>query len=176
MDQPIVKKAEESLAFSRARQLAEEIKIKVILVVDDDADTISLVESIGRKAGYKVVGAGSGEECLFVFSRVAPQLIMLDVNMLGLDGFETCRRLRADPNGARVPIAFVTARKTIEDVRRGVAAGADDFLVKPFDPIQLVERIEFMISCSHLLRAHRMRRLSKLGPPGAWLPIRSEGV
>jgi DNA-binding response OmpR family regulator len=101
---------------------------------------------------------------------------MLDVNMADLDGFETCRRARGDPNGARVPIAFLTARKTVEDVKRGVAAGADEFIVKPFEATQLVERIEFMISRSHLLSARRMHRSSKRGPPGAWLPVRSRGV
>jgi DNA-binding response OmpR family regulator len=172
MDRPLPGTTENVLAFSRATRLVEQIKSKVILVVDDDADTVALLESIGRKAGYEVVGAAGGEECLSLLPRVAPQLIMLDVNMTELDGFETCRRVRNEPHGAHVPIAFLTARKTVDDVKRGVAAGADDFVVKPFDVTQLLERIEFMTSCSHLLNDHRKRRASKGGPPAAWLPIR----
>jgi pilus assembly protein CpaF len=161
----------DALAFSGAKRLAEESKPKVILVVDDDADSAALVESIGRKAGYEVFTAANGEECLSMMSRIAPQLIMLDVNMTGLDGFETCRRVRDQPNGAHVSIAFLTARKTVEDVKRGVAAGADDFIVKPFNAMQLVERFEFMTSRSRLLSAHRTDPSAKSGPPGAWLPV-----
>jgi DNA-binding response OmpR family regulator len=172
MDRPIARTVEDPLGFSQTKRLAEEVRPKTILIVDDDADTITLVERIGRKAGYRVFGAASGEECLSLLPRVKPQLIMLDVNMADLDGFETCCRVRSDPHGAHVPIAFLTARKTVNDVKRGVAAGADDFVVKPFDAAQLVERIEFMTSCSHLLNEHRRRRSSKFDAPGAWLPIR----
>jgi pilus assembly protein CpaF len=161
----------DALASVGARRLADEIKSKVILVVDDDADSAALVESIGRKAGYNVITAASGEECLSMMSRVTPRLIVLDVNMAGVDGYETCRRLRDQPNGAKVSIALLTARRTIEDVNRGVAAGADDFIVKPFNAIQLVERIEFLTSRSHLLSAHRTDRSAKAGPPVAWLPV-----
>jgi pilus assembly protein CpaF len=171
MDRPTTRTAEKALGLSRTKRMAEEVNPKVILVVDDDADTIALVESIGRKAGYKVFGASSGKECLAMLSHVAPQLIMLDVNMPDVDGFEMCRRVRDEPNGAKVPIAFLTARKTIEDVKRGVAAGADDFIVKPFNAIELVERIEFMTARGRLLSVHRTRRSSKPGPPGAWLPV-----
>lgn len=165
MDRPTVETTEESLVFSSAKRLPEENKSRVILVVDDDSDTIALVASIGRKAGYTVFGASSGEECLSMLWRVTPQLIMLDVKMPGLDGFETCRRVRSDPNVAHVPIAFLTARKTVDDVKYGVAAGGDDFIVKPFDATQLVERVEFLISRGHLLSVSRTRRSSKLGPP-----------
>jgi DNA-binding response OmpR family regulator len=147
-------------------------KIKLILVVDDEQETIALVASIGQKAGYRVFGATSGDECLSMLSRMAPHLIMLDLNMPQLDGFETCRRARRDPNGALVPIAFLTARNTIEDVKHGVDVGGDEFIVKPFDPRHLVERIAFMISCTHLLSAHRTRHSSRRGPPGAWIPTR----
>jgi CheY-like chemotaxis protein len=175
MDQPIIKTIEDAPAFLPAKQLAEKIKTKGILIVDDDAETIALLESIGRKAGYRVFSASSGEECLAMLSRVAPQPIMLDVNMPDVDGFETCRRLRGEPDSMHVSIAFLTARKTIEDVKRGVAAGADDFIVKPFNAVQLVERIEFMTARSRLLSAHRTRRSSKSGPPGAWLPVQPGG-
>src|SRR5689334_11280703 len=75
-----VKKARERLARVQARRKAEASKTKIILIVDDDAESVALVESIGRKAGYQVIGAESGEACLAMLPRIAPHLIMLDVN------------------------------------------------------------------------------------------------
>ena len=144
------------------KRLPEGNKSKVIVIVDDDEDMIRTVASIGRKAGYTVFGASSGEECLSVLWRVTPQLIMLDVNMAALDGFETCRRVRGYRNFSNVPIAFLTARKTPADVKRCIAAGGDDFIVKPFNGTQLIERIEFLISRNHLLSVRRARRAEKL--------------
>jgi DNA-binding response OmpR family regulator len=172
MDLLTIETSEAPLAVMHAKRPAEDTKTKLILVVDDDNDTIAAVASIGRKAGYRVLGAASGEECLSMLSRIAPHLIMLDVNMPQLDGFETCRRARRDPNGVHIPIAFLTARKTVEDVKDGVAAGGDEFIVKPFDARHLVERMTFMISCTHALSAHRLPDSSRRGPPGAWLRIR----
>jgi DNA-binding response OmpR family regulator len=165
LDQPRIEPTDDSLAFSSLKRLPEENKSKVVLVVDDDAETIALVASIGRKAGYTVFSAASGEECLSMLWRVTPELIMLDVKMPGLDGYETCRRIRSDPNVAHVPIAFLTARKTVDDVKRGVSVGGDDFIVKPFDGTQLVDRIELLVSRGHMLSTTRSRRSSKVGVP-----------
>jgi DNA-binding response OmpR family regulator len=164
MDRSNVETTAGSLGFTSPKRLSGENKSKVIFVVDDDTETIALVASIGRKAGYTVLSAPSGEACLAMLWRLKPQLIMLDVKMAGLDGFETCRRVRNEPNVARVPIAFLTARKTLDDVKRGVAVGGDDFIVKPFDPAELVGRIEFLVSRGPLLNLDRARRSSKFGP------------
>ena len=158
------------LTVAQAMRPAE--RTKLILVVDDEDETIALVAGIGKEAGYRVLGATSGEECLSMLSRMAPHLIMLDLNMPRLDGFETCRRARRDPNGALVPIAFLTARNTVEDVKHGADVGGDEFIVKPFDARHLVERMAFLISCTHMLSAHRMRRSPKSVPLGAWMPAR----
>lgn len=148
--------------FSSGKPLPEEKKSKVILIVDDDEDIVATVASIGRKAGYTVLGASSGEECLAVLWCVTPQLIMLDVNMPNLDGFETCRRIRGYHNFSHVPIAFLTARRTPADVKRCITAGGDDFIVKPFKGTQLVERIEFLMSQHHQLSLRRARRAEKI--------------
>lgn len=165
MHRPTSEINEPPAVFSGPKRLPEENKSKIILVVDDDPDTVDLVSSIGRKAGYMVLGATSGEECLSMLFRVTPQLILLDVKMTGLDGFEICRRVRSDPNVARVPIAFLTARKTVEDVRRGLAVGADDFIVKPFLATKLLERIEFLTTNNQLLRRRRKRRSPDFNAP-----------
>ncbi len=164
MAQPISEIADLARSLPGSRQLPGDGRSKVILVVDDDPTTIDLVMRIGRGAGYSVFGASSGEECISILWQVTPRLIMLDVRMRGLDGFETCRRLRADHNIPNIPIAFLTARKTVADVKRGIAVGADDFIVKPFDAMQLVERVGFLISRGPMLSARRALRASKLRP------------
>jgi two-component system, sensor histidine kinase and response regulator len=171
MDLSTMETMEEPLVIAAPGKLAEDVRSKLIIVVDDDGDTVASVASIGRKAGYEVRGLTSGEECLEILSRIAPHLIMLDINMPQLDGFETCRRLRLNPNGKHVPVAFLTARTKVEDVKDGVAAGADDFIVKPFNASYLLERMMWMISISDELTA--LRRLCPPNrPPGAWVPDR----
>jgi DNA-binding response OmpR family regulator len=158
MDRAPAKPSDDPLAAPGAKRLPEENKSKLILVVDDDADTVELVASIGRKAGYTVFGAKSGEECISMLWRVKPRLILLDVSMGGLDGFATCRQIRRDVGIAQVPIAFLTGHHTADDVNRCVAVGGDDFIVKPFSGTHLAKRIEFLTSRGQQLMASRMRR------------------
>ena len=87
--------------------------------------------------------------------RMAPRLILLDVQMPGINGYETCRLLRNNHNLAHIPIAFLTARKTPEDVRRGVAVGGNDFIIKPFDAAKLRERIHYWVNRYVRVRAAR---------------------
>jgi DNA-binding response OmpR family regulator len=139
----------------------EENKSKVIVIVDDDPDTVSMVTKIGCSAGYTVMEAANGKECLSLLWRVGPQLLMLDVKMAGFfDGFEICRRVRLDPHVGQTPIAFLTARRTREDAELGIALGADDFIVKPFDAPNLVERIGYLVSQGQALVARRARRIA----------------
>ena len=115
--------------------------MSVVLAADDQAENVLMLESLIESQGFTFFGVASGAECLAMAERIAPRLILLDVQMPGLDGFETCRRLRAIPALARVPVAFLTARKSAQDVRAGLDAGGDDFIVKPFDPGRLVARV-----------------------------------
>ncbi|HXY98509.1 MAG TPA: response regulator [Stellaceae bacterium] len=120
---------------------ARPLKGAPILGVDDDIDALIVLQTHLDSAGFTFFGATSGEEALKLARRVAPRLIILDVMMRGLDGFEICRRLRLDPAQAGVPILLLTARKTEADVLQAKAAGADDFIVKPFDAAQLAGRV-----------------------------------
>jgi len=114
---------------------------KVVLCVDDAPETLAELSMTLMSEGYNFVGAHSGEECLKLVLNVAPRLILLDIQMPGLDGFETCRLLRALPQLTKVPIVFVTARKTSTDVKKGRAAGGNDFVIKPFDRQNLMARV-----------------------------------
>lgn len=119
---------------------------RTILGVDDDIDQLIVLQTHLDAAGFVFFGATSGEEALKLARRVAPQLVILDLSMPGMDGFETCLRLRRDKALAAVPILLLTARKTEADVLRAKAVGANDFLVKPFDAAQLAARVRHWLA------------------------------
>ena len=119
---------------------------KIIMAVDDQAETLLLIQSFVEAAGFGFVGAMRGREAITLTDRMVPRLILLDIQMPNVDGFETCRMLRMNPSLQTVPIAFLTARKTAEDVTAGLRAGGNDFIVKPFAPEMLIERIEYWVA------------------------------
>ena len=114
---------------------------KTVLAVDDAPENLAFIRACLASAGYTVFAAKSGEECLTLLTRLTPRLILLDVQMPGIDGFETCRLIRKRKELAGVPIAFLTARKGAEDVQECVAAGGNDFIVKPFNRQKLLDRV-----------------------------------
>ncbi len=135
---------------------------ETILVVDDDPDIARFVEVNLRSAGYEVAVAGDGEEALQRASEMRPDLVLLDVMMPRIDGFEVAQRLRRNPQTANTSIIMLTAKALSTDKVLGLTAGADDYIIKPFDPIELLARVK-----GTLRRAKEMRNLSPLtGLPG----------
>ena len=135
---------------------------EVILVVDDDPDIARFVEVNLRSAGYDVAVAGDGEEALERATELRPDLVLLDVMMPRLDGLEVAQRLRRSPSTANASIIMLTAKALSADKVTGLQAGADDYIIKPFDPIELLARVK-----GTLRRAKEMRNLSPLtGLPG----------
>lgn len=124
-----------------ADQSKDRRQSKIVLAVDDSAETLALLKAAITSAGYTFLGAQSGKECLDLIARVQPRLILLDLQMPEINGFEVCRQLRATRNARDVPIAFLTASKTVEDVRAGVGVGGNDFIIKPPDLEKLLGRI-----------------------------------
>ena len=102
-----------------------------ILVVDDEAPNVEVFSRLMTRLGYEVATAASGELALESVAGDPPDLVLLDLNMPGLDGFEVCRRLKSDTRTRLIPIVLLTARNATEDRVRGIEAGADDFLAKP---------------------------------------------
>jgi len=100
-----------------------------------------MLESLIESQGFTFFGVASGAECLSLAPRISPRLILLDIQMPELNGFETCRRLRSIYTVKPIPVAFLTARKSADDVRAGMLAGGNDFIVKPFDPEKLIARV-----------------------------------
>jgi CheY-like chemotaxis protein len=118
-----------------------DLSSKIVLGVDDAAENLFLLQSAVKSGGYTFVGARSGAECLSLLRRVVPKVVLLDIEMPMLDGFETCRQIRALPQARQVPIVFLTARKTSDDVKMCLAVGGNDFIIKPFDIRKLLERL-----------------------------------
>lgn len=116
-----------------------------ILVVDDDPGLRGLVTLALERAGFAVVGAADGQQALTNAAREAPDLVVLDVGLPELDGFEVCRRLRAR---SQVPILFLTAQDDEVDRIVGLELGADDYVTKPFSPRELVARIRAILKRS----------------------------
>jgi putative two-component system response regulator len=117
----------------------------VILVVDDQPQNIELLEAYLVPQGYEIVKAASGEEALEKLSGNQIDLILLDVMMPGMDGFEVTRRVRQDNTYRLLPIILVTALRETEDRVKGIEAGCDDFISKPFDKMELLARVRSLL-------------------------------
>jgi putative two-component system response regulator len=116
-----------------------------VLVVDDMEGNVRLAWTILQYDGHHVTTATSGREALAAVARELPDLILLDVMMPGIDGFEVCRLLKSDPTTRLIPVVLVTALRGTDDKVRGIDAGADDFLSKPFSPHELRARVRSLI-------------------------------
>jgi pilus assembly protein CpaE len=118
-----------------------------VLVVDDDANVQRLLTYTLKQEGYEVIVASDGAEGLRLWAAEEPALILLDVSLPGLDGFEVATRIRAEEGEARhVPIIILTAEREVEQKVRALRAGADDFLIKPFHPAELLARIRSLLT------------------------------
>jgi DNA-binding response OmpR family regulator len=116
-----------------------------VLVVDDDQVIVRLLELNLELEGHQVVTALDGATALRLARDAAPDAVLLDVMMPELDGYGVCERLRADAATADLPIVFLSARAQSDDVTRGTDAGADAYITKPFDPLELVALLEELV-------------------------------
>ncbi len=118
-----------------------------ILVVDDEINITQILEfSIGAE-GYEVITAANGEEAVDKARRELPDLIILDIMMPKIDGYEACRILKANPLTKNIPVVLLTAKGRDIDKRLGYEVGATDYIVKPFSPNKLIDRIHELLSC-----------------------------
>jgi DNA-binding response OmpR family regulator len=117
-----------------------------VLVADDDADIVRFVEVNLRLEGFQVVTARDGEEALTKALELEPDVVLLDVLMPRIDGYTVCARLRADHRGAAIPVILLTANFINADQETARRSGADDFVVKPFDPCELMARVRALVT------------------------------
>ena len=116
-----------------------------ILAIEDDDDILELIKYNLNKEGFNVSGVGSGEEGVQQARVNPPDLIILDLMLPGIDGFEVCRELRSDPKTAHIPLIMLTARGEEADIVAGLELGADDYIAKPFSPRVLLARIRTVL-------------------------------
>ena len=135
-----------------------------ILVIDDDLDTLRLVGLMLQRQGYEIIAASNGTQGLEKAFAEKPNLILLDVMMPDMDGYEVTRRLRKNPTTSTIPILMFTAKTQIDDKVTGFEVGADDYLTKPFNPLEVVARTKAILRRArgnlqppHILEQGRLR-------------------
>ncbi len=117
-----------------------------ILVVDDDIDSLKLIGLMLQKKGYEISAANAGAQALQKAATEQPDLIILDVMMPDMDGYEVCRQLRTDPVTESIPVIMFTAKAMVDDKVTGFEAGADDYITKPTHPAELISRVKALLS------------------------------
>lgn len=142
---------------------------KKILIVDDTELIVRIITDILVPAGYDVISANSGEECLEMVRKEKPDLVLLDIIMYGMDGLEVCKALRADESNNLMPIIILTAEDDEEQKLQGLELGADDYIKKPFNPRELIARVR-----NTLIRIDRNRWANPLTGLRGNLEIQSE--
>ncbi len=123
---------------------------KKIMAVDDSELNLMMMQSFVEPMGHEIVIATNGKLALELITKENPDIILLDVMMPDMDGFEVCRRLKKDPNTRHIPVILITALDKVEDNVKGIEAGADDFLTKPFDAVILEARMKALLQAKSL--------------------------
>lgn len=126
------------------------MKLEKIIVIEDEADILEVIEHNLSREGYKVFSATNGDDGLQTVKSEASDLVLLDLMLPGMDGIEVCRELKSDDNTKHIPIIMVTAKGEESDIVLGLGIGADDYIVKPFSPKELVSRVKAVLRRGHL--------------------------
>lgn len=134
-----------------------------ILIVDDDIDSLKLIGLMLQRHGYEVIAANAGNQALSKANHERPDLIILDIMMPDMDGYEVCRRLRANADTRPIPIIMFTAKTLVDDKVAGFEAGADDYLTKPTHPAELASRVKAILARSANQRQKDVRKGLTIG-------------
>jgi CheY-like chemotaxis protein len=125
-------------------------KTPIVLVVDDNQQNRELLQAYLDDVDCRTIPAADGPEALEILAKEPPDLILLDVMMPKMSGFEVCRRIKNDPKNSEIPIIMVTALNEFGDIERGIDSGTDDFLSKPVNKLELLTRVKTMLKLKHL--------------------------
>ncbi len=141
----------------------EDVKGRILLI-DDDQEVAEIVIRFLRSEGYDVQHAGSGRVGLEAIEKENPDLLLLDVSLPDLNGYEICRRLRSNPRTEQLNILMLTGRGSVDAKVTGLESGADDYLIKPFDPQELLARIQAQLRLKALReRLVEMEKIATIG-------------
>jgi len=121
-----------------------------VLVVDDNQQNLELLQAHLEDVDCKTIPATDGVMALEIIKKSPPDLILLDVMMPRMSGFEICKRVKSDPKTANVPVIMVTALSELGDIERGIDSGTDDFLSKPINKWELIARVKTMLKLKHI--------------------------
>jgi DNA-binding response OmpR family regulator len=119
---------------------------KSVLIVDDESYIVKSLSFVMKNAGFETCSAGDGEEALQKLDEMVPDLVILDVMMPKLDGFEVCKAIRANPAWCSIKIIMLTAKGRDSEREKGLALGADDYLTKPFSTRDILKRVQEMMN------------------------------
>ena len=122
----------------------------VVLVVDDNEQNLELLQAYLEDIDCETIAASDGIEAMEIVGKCPPDLILLDIMMPQMSGFEVCKRLKNDPNTSDIPIIMVTALTEFGDIERGIDSGTDDFISKPVNKLELLTRVKTMLKLKHL--------------------------
>jgi DNA-binding response OmpR family regulator len=117
-----------------------------ILVAEDERDIRDLIAFTLRYAGYEVVAVSNGEEAVTAAATELPDLILMDVRMPKMTGYEACQRIKADPKIQHLPVVFLSAKGQEAEIRTGMEAGAEEYFLKPFAPMELTARVKELLA------------------------------
>ena len=132
------------------QEMENKDKLPLILVVDDNQQNLELIQAYMEDLECETAAARDGIEALEMVAQRKPDLILLDVMMPRMSGFEVCRRLKNNPETGDIPVIMVTALNEFGDIERGIDSGTDDFVSKPINRLELLTRIKTMLKLKHL--------------------------
>jgi CheY-like chemotaxis protein len=136
--------------MNRVKLEKDQDKMPTILVVDDNQQNLELLQAYLEDMDCETVPARDGLEALEIIGEKSPDLILLDVMMPKMSGFEVCKRIKNDPKTSDIPIIMVTALNEFGDIERGIDSGTDDFISKPVNKLELTTRVKTMLKLKHL--------------------------
>jgi len=136
--------------MKQAKLQKEQEKTPIVLVVDDNLQNLELLQVYLEDIDCQTIPAHDGLEALEIIKKRPPDLILLDVMMPKMSGFEVCKRIKNDPKTSDIPVIMVTALNEFRDIERGIDSGTDDFLSKPVNKLELLTRVKTMLKLKHL--------------------------
>jgi len=138
------------MATKKAETEQQQEKTPTILVVDDNQQNLELLQAYLENMDCETVPAYDGPQALKIIANQPPDLVLLDVMMPRMSGFEVCRRIKNDPKTTDIPVIMVTALNEFGDIERGIDSGTDDFISKPVNKLELLTRVKTMLKLKHL--------------------------
>jgi len=132
------------------KAVREEEKTPIVLVVDDNQQNLELLQAYLEDMDCRTIPAHDGPQALAIIALEPPDLILLDVMMPRMSGFEVCKKIKNDPKTSDIPVIMVTALNEFGDIERGIDSGTDDFISKPVNKLELLTRVRTMLKLKHL--------------------------